>query len=108
MHLNGEGEGGDKMPFHGKILQKILHLIFHIIMQKACFLMMLAMTQGNWSLGVLTRCDRSRTVQLQKMARSLLFRIYGEEELYYPCSENKSTDQLCNYCTADLRLCFHI
>ena len=28
--------------------------------------------------------------------------------LYYPCSENKGTDQLCNYCTADLRLCFRI
>ena len=26
--------------------------------------------------------------------------------LYYPCSENKDTDQL--YCTADLRLCFRI
>ena len=25
---------------------------------------------------------------------------------YYLCSENKCTDQLCNYCTADLRLYF--
>ena len=24
------------------------------------------------------------------------------------CSENKGADQLCSYCTADLRLCFHI
>ena len=23
-----------------------------------------------------------------------------------PCAENKGADQLCNYCTADLRLCF--
>ena len=26
--------------------------------------------------------------------------------MYYPCSENKGTDQVCNYCEADLRLCF--
>ena len=24
------------------------------------------------------------------------------------CSENKGTDQLCSYCTADLCLCFHV
>ena len=28
--------------------------------------------------------------------------------MYYPYSENKSADQLCSYCTADLRLCFRI
>ena len=27
--------------------------------------------------------------------------------MYYPCSENEGADQLCSYCTADLRLCFH-
>ena len=32
--------------------------------------------------------------------------MYVREELYYWCSENKGTDQLCSYCTADLRLCF--
>ena len=26
--------------------------------------------------------------------------------MYYPCGENKGADQLCSYCTADLRLCF--
>ena len=31
-----------------------------------------------------------------------------EEELYYPCSENRGADQLCSYCTADLRFCFRI
>ena len=34
------------------------------------------------------------------------FLIYVEEEFYYLCSENKGADQLCRYCTADLRLCF--
>ena len=29
-----------------------------------------------------------------------------EEELYYPCSENKGADQLRSYCEADLRLLF--
>ena len=28
--------------------------------------------------------------------------------MYYLCSEYKGTDQLCSYCTADLRLCFGI
>ena len=40
------------------------------------------------------------------MARSLKFWV-REEELYYPCSENKGADQLCSYCTADLRLFSH-
>ena len=31
-----------------------------------------------------------------------------EEELYYPNGEHKVADQLCSYCTADLRLCFRI
>ena len=31
-----------------------------------------------------------------------------EEELYFLCSENKGTGQLCSYYTADLRLCCRI
>ena len=30
------------------------------------------------------------------------------DELYYPCSEIKGTDQFCSYCEANLCLCFHI
>ena len=41
-----------------------------------------------------TRSDTSRPVQSQKQARWLKFRIYEEEKLYYPCSENKGADQL--------------
>ena len=26
--------------------------------------------------------------------------------MYNPCSKNKGADQMCSYCTADLRLCF--
>ena len=48
------------------------------------------------------------TAQSQKQARSLKFRIKGEEGLYCPCSENKGADQLRSYCEADLRLCFRI
>ena len=44
----------------------------------------------------------------QKRARSLKFRSYVEEELYYPSSENKGADQLRGYREADLRLCFHL
>ena len=42
------------------------------------------------------------------MARGLKFGIKEEEELYYPCSENKGADQLRGYRKADLRLCFRI
>ena len=31
-----------------------------------------------------------------------------EEELYYPCSENKGADQLRGFREADLRLCFRL
>ena len=54
------------------------------------------------------RSDTNRPVQAQKRARSLKFRIYVEEELYYPSSENKGADQLRGYCEADLRLCFRL
>ena len=54
------------------------------------------------------RSDTNRPVQAQKRARSLKFRIYVEEELYYPSSENKGADQLRSYCEADLRLCFRL
>ena len=54
------------------------------------------------------RSDTNRLVQAQKRARSLKFRIQVEEELYYPYSENKGTDQLRGYREADLRLCFRI
>ena len=49
------------------------------------------------------RSDTNRSVQLQKRARILKFRIQVEEELYYPGSENKEAD-----CEADLRLCFRL
>ena len=54
------------------------------------------------------RSDTNRPVQLQKQVRSLKFRIYEEEEVCYPCNENKGADQLHGYCEADLRLCFRI
>ena len=64
--------------------------------------------QEDWSSGFQTRSDIHRSVQLQNMARSLKFWIKEEEELYYPCSENKGADQLCSYSGADLRLSFCI
>ena len=60
------------------------------------------------TIWVPTRSDTNGNVQLQKKARSLKFRIKEEEGLYNPCSENKDADQLCSYCTADLRLCFRL
>ena len=58
------------------------------------------------TIWVPTRSDTNQTVQTQKIARSLKFRLNEEEGLYYPFSENKGADQLRGYREADLRLCF--
>ena len=58
------------------------------------------------TIWVPTRSDTNQTVQSQKTARSLKFRLNEEEGLYYPFSENKGADQLRGYREADLRLCF--
>ena len=42
--------------------------------------------------------------QPQKMARGLKFHMQEVEGLFYLCSENKGTDQLCSYRRADLCL----
>ena len=55
-----------------------------------------------------SRSVTNRPVKSQKQAKSLKFRIKEEEKLYYTYSKNKSADQLCSYCEADLRLCFRI
>ena len=52
-----------------------------------------------------TRSDTNWPVQSQK-DRSLKFQKKEEEGSYYPCSKTQGADQLCSYCTADLRLCF--
>ena len=57
---------------------------------------------------VLNRSDTNWSVSPQKKARNFKFWIEKIEELYYPCSENKGTDQLRGYRKADLPLCFSI
>ena len=52
----------------------------------------------NQSSGFPTRSDTNQAVQLQKQAIGLKIRIKEEEELYYPSSGNKGTDQLRSYC----------
>ena len=54
------------------------------------------------------RSDTNQAAQSQKQARNLKFRIQEEEEVFYPCSENKGADQLRGHRVADLRLCFRI
>ena len=56
--------------------------------------------------GVSDQVRHSLGCTAQKMARDLKFRIKEVGE--YLCSENKVADQLCDYRTADLRLCFRI
>ena len=64
--------------------------------------------RGKPTMWFLDRSDTNQAAQSQKQARSLKFRIEEEEEVYYPCSENKGTDQLRSYCEADLHLCFRL
>ena len=52
--------------------------------------------------------DTNQTVQPQKMARDLKFRIKEEEGLFYLYRDNKGADQLHGYCGAYLHLCFCI
>ena len=54
------------------------------------------------------KSDTNQAVQAQKMARGWKFWISKEEELHYPCSENKDTDQLRGYREADLHIWFRI
>ena len=56
------------------------------------------------TFGVSVRSDTKWAVQSQKMARGLKFQILEVERLYYLCSENKGTDQLCD--TAQLICAF--
>ena len=58
------------------------------------------------TIWVPTRSITNRAVQPQKQATSLKFGILEKEGLCY--LRNKNADQLCSYCTADLRLCFRI
>ena len=60
------------------------------------------------TIWVQSRSDTNQAIQPQNKARSLKLWISVEEELYYPCGENKVADQLCGYCTADLHLCFRL
>ena len=55
-----------------------------------------------------TWSDTNQAVQLQKMARALKFPVQNVEGSYYPCNENKGTDQLRSYREADLRLGFSL
>ena len=71
-------------------------------------LLYLSLCMRKSTIWVTTRSDTNRAVQAQKMARSLKFWIKKVEELYYPCSENKVTDQLRSYCEAAVPLFSHM
>ena len=49
---------------------------------------------GKPTMSFPNRSDTNRSVQSQKIARILKFRIQVEEKLYYQSSENKGADQL--------------
>ena len=62
----------------------------------------------NWSSGFPIWSNTNRAVQPQKIARGLKSRIKEVEGLYYLCSINKGSDQLCCFHEADLPFCFRI
>ena len=64
------------------------------------------MSRENLSSGHLTRSDTNQVVQLLKMAR--LSALESGGIVYYLYRENKDADQLRDYRTADLHLCFRI
>ena len=56
-----------------------------------------------------TKSHTNRLVHPKKKAEELEISYLNKEEgLYYLCSEKDCTDQLCTYCTSDLRLYFCI
>ena len=55
-----------------------------------------------------TMSNANWPIQSQKMARDWKNLIEKVEELYYPCSENTDSDQLCGYHGTDLCLWFCI
>ena len=67
-----------------------------------------AASRENLSSWFPTQSNTNSAVQQQKMARGLKFQIKKVDGLYYLCSENKGTDQLCGDRAADLHLCFRI
>ena len=67
------------------------------------------MSHNRRNLEFRTRSDTNQAVQRHKMATGLKFWSKEVEGLYYPCSKNKVSDQLCDSHAADvadLRLCF--
>ena len=74
------------------------------------FLVLIKMSRlvGKPTMWFLNRSDTNQAAQSQKQARSLKFRIKEEEEVFYPCSENKGAGQLRGYREAVPRLCFRI
>ena len=61
-----------------------------------------AAMREKWSWEFRKRSDTNRHAKSQKQP----FWIQVEEELYYPCSENKGADQLRGYREADLAFVF--
>ena len=62
----------------------------------------------NQSSGFPTKSATNRAVQSLNMARGLKFWIKKVEVFFFPRSENKGADQLRDYRTADLLLCFRM
>ena len=84
-------------------------LVDKTVWTRACeYCLLQAASRENLSSGFQTWSDTDQAVQQQKMLRGLKFWLLEVEGLFYRSSENKGADQLCDYHTPDLCLCFLI
>ena len=85
--------------------EDLTKLIFEIIIKyhqiRTLFLLLL-------SSGFLTRSNTNQAVQPQKMTRGLKFGFWKQRDCSSIYVGKKGADQLHDYHTADLPLCFHI
>ena len=68
---------------------------------------MIELLREKSKFGFPTRSNTNRFIQSQRQARSLKFWIKVEVRFTIRVMK-KCANELCSYCTADLRLCFHM
>ena len=83
--------------FHKDLVMKIHVSLFIALLLTEAFIL------ENQQSGFPTRSDTNQAVQSQKQARSL--KLQG---IVLSVQQNKGTDQMCSFCTADLHLWFCI
>ena len=66
---------------------------FDTLLLMLFYMLYLSRLVGKPTMWFSNRSDTNQAAQSQKQARSLKFRLKEEEEVYYPCSENKGAER---------------